>query len=186
MTASCVLWLCSYCDRAVAAQESCAASQALGICTLARWSSPSHPFHTIRARCAALPLLGSAICCCLGLSCSFPSVGVSVLTEKQTNNPVSESAFRSLHPFGGKNPLPIAAGAISSPQAWQRAVSVELEVLEITGVCWPLQTQHISLVPLSVAVFLRRGSKFQLKPEVSRARGNQGTACNRTETREPA
>lgn len=58
--------------------------------------------HTIRAHCAALPLLGSAICCCLGLSCSFPSVGVSFLQGKQTNNPVSESAFWSFHHFWGK------------------------------------------------------------------------------------
>lgn len=56
----------------------------------------------IRAHHAALPLLGGAICCCLGLSCSFPSEGVSLLKGKQTNNPVSESAFRSLHPSGGK------------------------------------------------------------------------------------
>lgn len=87
--------------------------------------------HAVRACRAALALLGSAVCCCLGLSCSFPSV--SLLKGKQTSNPVSESAFWSLHPFGGKNPLSIAAGAISSPQAWQRAVSAELEALEITG-----------------------------------------------------
>lgn len=94
--------------------------------------------------------------------------------------------FGLFFPLGEKNPFPIAAGAISSPQARQRAVSVELEVLKSTGVCWPLQTQHISLVPLSVTVFLGKGSGFQLKPEVSRAGGSQGTACNRTETRKPA
>lgn len=144
----------------------------------------AHLTPSIRAHRAALLLLGSAICCCLGLSCSFPSVGVSLLKGKKTNNPVSESAFWCLHPFGGKNPFPVAAGAISSPQAWQRAVSVELQVLEIPLLAFA--DTPISLVPLSVTVFLRRGSRFPLKPEVSRARGNQGTAHNGTETQKPA
>lgn len=58
--------------------------------------------RAMRARRAAN---GTAVCCCLGLSCSFPSVGVSLPKGKQTNNPVSESAFWSFHPFGGKKIL---------------------------------------------------------------------------------
>lgn len=139
----------------------------------------------VRARRAALALLGSALCCCLGLSCSFPSV--SLLKGKQTTNPASESAFWSLHPFGGKKPLYLlqleqsAALRLGRGQAqwsWRCWRS-----LEFAGLC--RHTQR-SLVPLSVTLFLRRGSRFQLKPEVSRARGNQGTACNGTETQKPA
>lgn len=142
--------------------------------------------HTIRAHCAAPPLLGSAICCCLGLSCSFPSVGVSFLQGKQTNNPISESAFWSFHPFGGKilfllqleQSGAFRLGRGQSQWSWRCWRS-----LEFAGLC---RHKHISLVPLSVTVFLRRESTFQLRPEVSGAGGNQGTACNRTETPKPA
>lgn len=40
--------------------------------------------HAIRAHCAALPLLASAICCCLGLSCSFLSVFHSLKGSRLT------------------------------------------------------------------------------------------------------
>lgn len=113
------------CDRAVAAQESwaaCAASQALGICTLARWSSPSHP-STCHQSTLCSPATAGKCHLLLPWAVLQLSECVSLLKGKQTNNPVSESAFWSLHPFGGKNLFPIAAGAISSPQAWQKAVS---------------------------------------------------------------
>lgn len=141
--------------------------------------------HAVRARRAALALSGSAVCCCLGLSCSFPSV--SLLKGKQTSNPVSESAFWSLHPFGGKKSSIYCSWSNQQPSGLAEG---SLSGAGGSGDHWSLlafaDTQHVSLVPLSVTLFLRRGSRFQLKPEVCRARRDQGTACNGTETQKPA
>lgn len=175
------------CDRAVAAQDSWAAVLLLRLWVSAPWLAGVPHLtlpHAIRAHCAALPLLGSAICCCLGLSCSFLSV-FHFLKGNRLTILYQNQHFGLFIPLGEKI-LFLLQLEQSAALRLGRRQSLELEVLKITGARWPLQTQHISLVPLSVTGFLRRGSRFQLKPEVSRAGGGQGTASDRTETREAA
>lgn len=121
----------------------------------ARWSPPITPLYAIRARPVPLALSGSAAWCCLGLSYhhSLPSVGVSLLQWKRTNNLVSESAFQSLLPSGGIKPLflpqleqsAVLTHSVALPGSWQRAAWMEPEVLGITGVCRPLQTRSTSV-----------------------------------------
>lgn len=140
--------------------------------------------HAIRAHCAALPLLASAICCCLGLSCSFLSVFHSLKGSRLTIL-CQNQHFGLFIPLREKIFFLLQLEQSAALRLGRRQ-SLELEVLKITGACWPLQTQLISLVPLSVTAFLRRGSRLQLKPQVCRAGGSQGTACDRTETQKAA
>lgn len=147
----------------------------LGICTLACWSPPVLPLPcTIRARHAALALLGSAVWCCLGLSYSLQSAGLSPDKWKHTNNLVSESTFLSLLLSGGeKKDISTVATAISSPHA-QRDTALALAKGDLDGaggaenhqglLAFADTQQHLSLFQLRMKAFSRRRSRFKLKP----------------------
>lgn len=169
-----MLWVRTCCDAAGAAQELWAACAPkafrfphLGLLEFPRLS----PLRAIRAHHADLALSGSAACCCLGLSYSLPSVGVSLLKWKWTNNLVPESAFRSLLPSGGRSPCfyhsssnQRSSRSMALLGSWQRAASMEPEVLEMTECAGLCGQQHISLFLLRVKMFVRRESRLNLKP----------------------
>lgn len=103
-TASCVLWLRTSRDRAVAVQESWAASASSG------FQIPVHRLarapHLASCAARALVQLSTRCCwCCRGLSdhLSLPSVDISRLRWKLASNLLSESVFWSLLPsrWGG-------------------------------------------------------------------------------------
>lgn len=172
-TANCVLWLRTSRDRAVAAQESWAASAS-------GFQVPVHGLagapHLTSCAARALVQLSTKCCwCCRGLSdhLSLPSVDISRLRWKLTSNLLSESVFWCLLPSGGEEILFLApleqSACLTRHMApcgpWQRAASVERA--EGAGSQWHFlsftERQHIGVFKLCLKAFFKREPSLKVK-----------------------